>query len=127
MITSLVSCSIGKHVPEGEMILKKNVVEIHSKEVNFSKSDISPYIAQTSNPKILGLMPLTWVYYKTENKNNKRIVNWINKTVGEKPVYFNNEMKESSITQISEYLNDIGYFNSEVEPGSCNAYQGFCS
>ncbi len=115
MITSLVSCSIGKHVPEGEMILKKNVVEIHSKEVNFSKSDISPYIAQTSNPKILGLMPLTWVYYKTENKNNKRIVNWINKTVGEKPVYFNNEMKESSITQISEYLNDIGYFNSEVE------------
>ena len=114
MITLFVSCSIRKFVPENEMILKKNVVEIHSKDVDFTKSDINPYIVQSSNPKILGVMPLTWVYYKTENKKNRKVINWINETVGEKPVYFNNDLKENSVAQISKYLNDIGYFNSGI-------------
>ena len=113
MITSLVSCSIRKHIPEDKMILKNNVVEIHSQDVDFTKSDISPYIIQSSNPKFLGIMPLTWLYYKTENKNSK-LFQWINKTAGEKPVYFNNEMKENSVEQISKYLNDIGYFNAGI-------------
>lgn len=113
MITTFVSCSIRKHIPEGEMILKNNIVEIHSKDVEFSKSDISSCIAQASNPKFLGVMPLTWVYYKTENKDSK-FMKWINKTMGEKPVYFNNDLKETSVTQISKYLNDVGYFNSAI-------------
>ena len=113
MITSLVSCSIRKHIPEDKMILKNNVVEIYSQDVDFTKSDISPYIIQSSNPKFLGIMPLTWLYYKTENKSSK-LFQWINKTAGEKPVYFNNEMKENSVEQISKYLNDIGYFNSGI-------------
>jgi hypothetical protein len=58
-------------------------------------------------------MPLTWVYYLTENKNSK-LFNWVNKTIGKKPVYFNNEMKENSVVQISKYLDDIGYFNSGI-------------
>ena len=95
------------------MILKNNVVEIHSKDVEFSKSDISSCIAQASNPKFLGFMPLTWVYYKTENKDSK-FVKWINKTMGEKPVYFNDDLKEVSVAQISKYLNDVGYFNSAI-------------
>ncbi len=113
MITTFVSCSIRKHIPEGEMILKNNIVEIHSKDVEFSKSDISSCIAQASNPKFLGFMPLTWVYYKTENKDSK-FIKWINKTMGEKPVYFNNDLKETSVAQISKYLNDVGYFNSAI-------------
>ena len=113
MITSLVSCSIRKHIPEDKMILKNNVVEIYSQDVDFTKSDISSYIIQSSNPKFLGIMPLTWLYYKTENKSSK-LFQWINKTAGEKPVYFNNEMKENSVEQISKYLNDIGYFNSGI-------------
>ena len=96
------------------MILKNNVVEIHSKNVDFTKSDISPYIVQSSNPKFLGFMPLTWVYYKTEKKKDKKFINWINETIGKKPVYLNDDMKENSVIQISKYLNDIGYFNSGV-------------
>ena len=114
MITSFVSCSIRKHIPEGEMILKNNVVEIHSQDVDFTKSDISSCITQASNPKFLGLMPLTWVYYKTDKKKDKKFIGWINKNIGEKPVYFNNDMKENSVVQISKYLNDVGYFNSGI-------------
>ena len=114
MVTSFVSCSLRKHIPEDKMILKNNVVEIHSKDVAFTKSDISSYIVQASNPKFLGLMPLTWVYYKTENNKKSKLVSWINRTIGEKPVYFNDNLKENSVIQISKYLNDIGYFNSGI-------------
>ena len=114
MMVSMASCSMRRYIPEDEMILKSNVVEIHSKDVAFTKSDITPYIVQSSNPKILGLMPRTWVYYKTESKKDRKLSNWINKTVSEKPVYFDNEMKESSVVQISKYLDNIGYFNSDI-------------
>lgn len=114
MLFFLASCSIRKHIPENKMILKKNKVEIHSKDVDFTKSDISAYIVQQENSNFLGLMPLTWVYYKTEDKPNKKIINWINRTAGKVPVYFSDDLKEKSIVQIRKYLNDIGYFNSGI-------------
>lgn len=114
VIVFLSSCSVRKHVPEGKSILKRNNVEIHSKDVDFTKSDINSYITQSSNPNFLGFMPLTWVYYKTENKTNKKVFKWINETMGEKPVYYNDEMKDNSVINISKYLNDIGYFNSGI-------------
>lgn len=114
MLTLLASCSIRKHVPEDKMILKNNIVEINSKDVDFSKSDISHYISQSATPKFLGFMPQTWIYYKTENKTNKKFYKWVNETIGKKPVYFSNDLKEKSVSQISKYLNDVGYFNSGI-------------
>ena len=114
MIISLASCSIRRHVPEDKMILKRNNIEIHSKDVDFTRSDISGCLSQQSNPKFLGFMPLTWVYYMTENKTDKKFYNWINNNIGEEPVYYSNEMREKSVSQIIKYLGDIGYFNSIV-------------
>ena len=114
MLIFISSCSIRKHIPEGKMILKHNKVEINSKDVDFTKSDISAYITQSANPNFLGFMPLTWVYYKTENKTDKKVINWINETVGQKPVYYSNDMKDNSVAQIIKYLDDVGYFNSGI-------------
>ena len=114
MLAFIASCSMRKHIPDDKMILKHNIVEIETNDVAFTKSDITPYISQTSNPKFLGMMPLTWIYYKTENKTDKKFFNWINKTIGKKPVYFSDELKDKSKSQIEKYLNDIGYFNSKI-------------
>ncbi|MBR5602707.1 MAG: BamA/TamA family outer membrane protein [Bacteroidales bacterium] len=114
MLIFLASCSIRKNIPEGKMILKHNNVEIGSKDVDFTKSDITPYISQSANSNFLGFMPLTWIYYKTDDKTDKKFYNWINKTIGDKPVYYSKDQKDKSVTQISKYLDDIGYFNSTV-------------
>ena len=82
-------------------------------DVNFTKSDIYPYIRQTSTPKFLGFMPATWIYYKTEN-TDKKFFQWINKRMGKKPVYFNDDLKENSVSQINKYLNDVGYFYTAI-------------
>lgn len=114
MLIFISSCSTRRHIPEGKMILKSNKVEINSKDVDFTKSDISANIIQSATPQFLGFTPLTWVYYKTEDKTNKKVFNWINKKIGEKPVYYSSEQKDNSVAQISKYLNDIGYFNSGI-------------
>lgn len=112
----MVSCSIRKHVPEDKMILVRNHVKIHSKDVDFTKSDVSPYITQSATPNLFGLMPLTWVYYKTEDTTNRKVNKWINTVIGKKPVYYSEEQMDNSKNRISKYLNDIGYFKSEVLP-----------
>lgn len=111
---SMASCSIRKHIPEDKMILKSNKIIIHSKDIDFDKSDISACLSQSANPNILGFMPATWVYYKTEDKSDKRLYKWINNTMGEKPVYYNDELREQSVSKIIKYLGDIGYFKSSV-------------
>lgn len=125
MMIFLVSCSMRKNIPEGKMILKNNVVEIYAQNVDFTKSDISSYISQSSNPKFLGFMPATWIYYKTENKTDKKLFGWINKTIGKKPVYLNDDMKEKSVSEINKYLNDVGYFYSGISTKVKNK-KGIC-
>ena len=58
-------------------------------------------------------MPATWIYYKTEN-TDKKFFQWINKRMGKKPVYFNDDLKENSVSQINKYLNDVGYFYTAI-------------
>ena len=108
------SCTIRKHIPENNMLLKENIVKVNSDNVDFTKSDIQHCIVQQENHNFLGFLPLQWVYYVTENKTDKKFYNWINRTVGKKPVYISEDLKEKSISQIRKYLNDIGYFNSGI-------------
>ena len=110
----LASCSIRKHIPEGEMILKKNNVEIMSKDVDFTASDISKQIVQEKNNNIFGFIPRTWIYYKSESKPNNKFIKLINRWIGNNPIYYDNELQGKSLMLINEYLNNIGYFNSSI-------------
>ncbi len=84
-----------------------------SKDVNFKSSDISKQIAQKANSNIL-FKPSTWIYYKTDDKPNNKAISWINRTIGNKPIYYDNELQSKSLIQINNYLNNIGYFNSSI-------------
>lgn len=115
------SCSIRKHIPEGEMIMKKNKIEIMSKDATFKSSEISKQIIQGENKKIiLGFYPLTWVYYKTDDNPNNKFISLINRSIGRKPTYYDNELQNKSMMQIESYLNNIGYFNSKIYVESQN-------
>ncbi len=109
----LSSCSLNKYIPEDELLLKKNEVKTMSKDVDFSNSDAAAYLLQKPNSSFFGIRAFVWVYYITE-KSDGKIGKWINKTIGDEPIYFNKELKDNSITEIDNYLNDVGYFNSDI-------------
>lgn len=109
----LSSCSLNRYVPENEYLLKNNSVVVISKDADFKSSDIEPYVNQKPNSSFFGLRPLLWIHYLTENSNNK-IGKWINRTIGDEPVYYSEAATDKSIKEIKNYLNNIGYFNSDV-------------
>ena len=116
IIIGLSGCAIRKYVPEGKAILIKNTVVNDSTQYDISKSDISNYIIQKPNKNILGWMPKVWVYYKTQDKTDKKFFNWINKNFGVEPVYYSVVNTELSKRQMEDYLYNTGYFKSSVEP-----------
>ena len=84
------------------MLLKKNKVEIKSKEGDFTKSDFSAYIVQKENKNLFGLLPRIWVYYKTKGEANRKILNWINKNIGKEPIYYSNNSREKTASEKCE-------------------------
>ena len=113
LLTLLSSCSIRKYIPEGKRFLSQNEVVIEKKDVEFTKSDLTSYIAQ--QPYKIGFphrFP-TWLYYVTQNSDKKFWI-WINKTISKKPEYFDSELVFTSVNNLEQYLNNRGYFHSKV-------------
>ena len=115
MTVFLASCSVRKYIPEGQMILKKNKIQITSKDVDFKRSDIENFVVKTEYNNVFAYNSLTWwIYYKTMNLTDIKIFSWVNNKLGDKPIYYSDISNDNSIIQISKYLNDMGYFNSGI-------------
>lgn len=115
LITLVLSgCAIREYVPEGKTVLIYNDVVIDSEEsTDISTKEASYYITQQPDRNLYGWLPRVWVYYKTVNKTSG-FGKWINRSIGHKPTYYNNQNTINSRHQIEDYLNNIGYFKSKV-------------
>ena len=116
VILGLSSCAIRKYVPEGKAILIENFVVNDSTKYNISKSEVNNYIIQKPNKNIFGWMPRVWVYYRTKDKIDRKFYRWINSNFGVEPVYVSTVYTDNSRRQIEDYLENVGYFKSTVEP-----------
>jgi Outer membrane protein/protective antigen OMA87 len=108
------ACSVKRHVPEGKYLVKKNIIEIDSSKVTFSKSDLSSYISQKPVKGLLGGELKIWFYYATKNKADKKFWKWMRDYFGEEPVYYEKSSANNSSRQIELYLDNVGYFDSKV-------------
>jgi hypothetical protein len=105
------SCGSTKYVPDNKYLLDKNHIKIESKKIN--EEDLTTYIKQKSNKKILGLKFHLSVYnLSRENKDN-----WWNRwlrTIGEEPVILDEFLTAKTANQLHLYLINKGYYNSVV-------------
>ena len=112
---SLSACNITKNLPENKTVLNKNYVEIKNTNTKFEKDEIWSLIQQKPNKKILGVFPFKlWAYNLGSKGKETKFKNWLKNKVGEEPVYLDYALTNNSIKQIKQYLNNIGYFNSEI-------------
>ena len=106
------SCATTKYVPEGERLLSK--VEISNSVGNTSKQELKSYVRQQENLKILGFWKLYLGVYNLSGRNeNKKINKWLRK-IGEEPVIFDSTLVDRSVSQLTLYLNNRGYFQANV-------------
>lgn len=138
----IAACSPTRRLKEGDRLLTK--VDIHEGKTNIDKSEITNYIKQKPNRKILGVVRFhLWLYnLANEEKVRKKKELWIQKretenikraekgkklkntdkqlfgewlmSVGEAPVVYDSVATKKSSKQISLFLQTKGYFNNTV-------------
>lgn len=90
-------------------------MNLSGKKANIEKDVLTSLIEQTPNNQFLGIRFKMWFYYFGLHGKDKPINRWFKNKLGEPPVIFDSRLAGNSIKQIKSYLNNIGYFDSDVD------------
>lgn len=104
------SCSTTRSLSEGEYLLRKNTVV--ADDPAFNVSSLSSYISQKPNSSLAGFNPLLYVY--NWGGDGKTGIQRFFRTIGAKPVVYEEEKMQQSLTNIGNHLTYMGYYGSKV-------------
>lgn len=112
----IASCSSTKHVPAGQLLLDRTRINIAdgARHKDVVASDLTNYLRQTENHKVLGGMKLQLAIYNLSGRDSS---NWFNRwirRVGTPPVIYDSTLTEASAHQLNMALRNRGYMNNEV-------------
>lgn len=114
LIITLFSCSVRRFIPEEESLYKGASFKFSSDTKIKNRSEIEAELQAVLIPKPntskLGLL----AHYKSEKRKTNFIYKFINKKIGEKPVYFSNVNTEKTERLILNRLENLGFFYSKV-------------
>jgi outer membrane protein assembly factor BamA len=114
------ACAVGKYVPEGQKLYKGAEIKITSnnKTAAKEKSELLYKLEETiypmPNSSFLGLQPGLWSYYKIQKGDSGKVVQWVYKKYGEKPIYLNDVNPEKTVNIILNRCENSGFFNSDA-------------
>ena len=106
-------CSSTKHVPKGEYLLDDISIKINDTK-DVKPSDLSNYLRQTPNHKVLGKLKLQLAFYNISGRDTTSKFNkWIQR-IGSPPVIYDHSLTEASVNQIQKAMVNKGYLNAHV-------------
>ena len=114
-LLAAISCSTTRVLQDGEYRLARNNVEVVN-DSKFNINEIEPYLKQKANSYfIFGWNPFLNVYNWQTGKGNgwDRFV----QKIGVAPVVYDPELVESSIENVTNHLEYLGYYGSTVTAG----------
>ncbi len=105
----LASCSTTRVLQDGEYRLTKNRIRIEN-DKEFNPNQLNKYLKQNEN---LGWSPFLYVY----NWSNGKGKGWdkLMQKIGKAPVVYNPDMVDSSVENIENHLEYLGYYGSKVD------------
>jgi len=109
LLSAMVCCSTTKVLTQDQRRLKSNKIEISGGKKQVSSSDLLPYLKQKSQ----GWSPLQYVY----NWQNGKGGGWDKfvRKLGTEPVIYDSTLVLSSITNLKNHLDYLGYYNSSID------------
>lgn len=112
-------CSIKKYIPEDEFLLTSANVKVISPKVKNQKQAVARLeeaIFPQPNKRVLGMYPGLYYRYKATHKEKPKFwIRFMNKRIGERPVYLSSINQESTVEVMYNRLENSGYFLSEIE------------
>ena len=108
------SCSSTRHVPEGKLLLDKVNINIIDSTRSVLASELTNYLRQTENHKVLGGLKLQLALYNMSGKDSTKWINrWIQR-IDSAPVIYDSTLTASSAHQLHAALRNRGYMKNEV-------------
>ncbi|MFD2433012.1 hypothetical protein ACFSO9_05290 [Mesonia maritima] len=118
LIGILYSCSVKKFIPEDELLYNggniKLIDTLDIKNKSGLQTELNGLLVPKPNTKFLGMRPGLYFYYKAQREKPGFINKFLNKKIGEEPVYFSDVEIPSTEDLIINRLDNNGFFNSRV-------------
>jgi outer membrane protein assembly factor BamA len=110
ILVQLISgCKTTRYVPEYKYLLSDIDIKVDNDQID--KEELSTYIRQKDNLRILRILKFhLWLY----SLSNKKKQNGLLKRIGEPPVIYDLGLKDKSVQQIEQYLYNKGYYQANV-------------
>ncbi len=112
----LYSCSITKHIPQGERLYSGAKIEVEGdsalKNRSDLKSELKTVLRPEPNSKFLGMHLGLFYYYKTQKENPGFINRWLYKQIGEEPIYKSDVKPFEVEAVLRNRLENKGFFYS---------------
>ena len=109
MLCLFAGCSSSRHVGEGNYLLEKVNIDVNDSTKRVSASELSSFIRQMPNHKMLWSIKLRLgVYNMSGNDTTKWWNRWIRK-LGEAPVVYDSTLMQASVEQLEKAMINKGY------------------
>ncbi len=112
------ACSAKKYVPEDKLLYTGAEVVINSEDtiqgLDELQGELEAVLRPSPNTKVLGLRPGLHYHYKAQREKPGFIVKFLNKKIGEEPVYSSRVDLSQTESLIYNRLENRGFFFSEV-------------
>ena len=110
------SCSVKKFIPEDELLYTGADLQVETdsiiKNKDDLKSELEGVLKPEPNTKILGMRPGLYFHYKAQKKNPGFINKFLNKKIGEEPVYLSQVETQRTEDILRNRLENRGFFYS---------------
>jgi len=112
------SCSVRKFVPSDEYLLKSAQVELvgedNQKDLEDIEYELEGLLRPSPNSLTLGMRLGLLVHYKAQREKPGFLNKYLNKKIGEDPVYLSNVDINRTIDLINNRLENNGYFYAKI-------------
>lgn len=122
LIGLIQACSVKKFIPEDEFLYTGSSISIDSDTTITNKpqlkTELENVLRPEANTKILGMRPGLYFHYKAQRENPGFINKFLNKKLGEKPVYLSDVNLANTEDLLLNRLENRGFFYSRVSSDS---------
>ncbi len=115
------SCSIEKFIPEGKSLYTGAEIETSLEEnandvkIDALNAELNTLLRPEPNSKILGMRLGLYYHYKAQREKPGFINKWLNKKMGEEPVYFSEVNPQRVEELILNRMDNRGFFYGEAD------------
>jgi len=113
------ACSVQKHIPEDEYLYQGGTIHMQDSVKQNNRSDLEAELNSVLYPEpnstFLGMYPGLHYYYKAQKENPGFITRFLNKRIGEGPVYLSDVDIQGTQKLLGNRLENNGYFYGDAD------------